>query len=385
MKILYDHQAFVMQRYGGVSRCFTELYANMPQDVQAKFSLLESDNAYCSELGIGHSMDYYYYHFIFPFHWPAKGRMFRAYNRVIGRDCNYQDKWEYNKKESIRLLSKGRFDVFHPTFFDDYFLPYLNGKPFVLTIHDMIPELYPQYFSKDDFQIRMKRKLAPLASAIVAVSETTKRDVVKILGIPEEKVYVVYHGCSFPEVKDAPKPYPYPYILYVGARWNYKNFTPFVRSVAPLLEKNKDLHVVCTGTPFDDKEKTFLEGLQVDRRFVHRWVKDDVELYALYHHARCFVYPSEYEGFGIPILEAYKADCPVVLNGASCFPEIAGDAAVYFNMERDCSDLAEKIEDLIQWPDHRMEKLLSAQRKRLTRYSWEKAAEQLFNIYRMVI
>lgn len=374
-----------MQRYGGVSRCFVELYAHLPQGVKAKFSLRESDNVYCSEQGIGHSIDYDYYHFIFPFHWPAKGRLFHLYNRVIGRDGKYQDKWEYNRKESIRLLKKGNFDVFHPTFFDDYFLPYLNGKPFVLTIHDMIPELYPQFFPEDDFQIRMKRKLAPMASAIVAVSETTKRDVIKILGVPEHKVHVVYHGCSFPKVSGVTAPYQYPYILYVGARWNYKNFKAFVRSIVPLLEKYKNLHVVCTGSPFDDGEKAFLGGLGVEKRFVQRWVKDDAELYSLYHYAVCFVYPSEYEGFGIPILEAYKADCPVLLNRTSCFPEIAQDAALYFKMESEKSDLSEQVERVLLMTEEERSTLLSKQRVRLEAFSWERSAKELVKIYESVL
>lgn len=385
MKILYDHQAFVMQRYGGVSRCFTELYAHMPQGVQAQFSLLESDNAYCSELGIGHSKDYDYCHFIFPFHWPAKGRMFRAYNRVIGRDGNYQDKWEYNRKESIRLLRKGRFDVFHPTFFDDYFLQNLNGKPFVLTIHDMIPELYPQYNSRDDFQIRMKRKLAPLASAIVAVSETTKKDVIRILGVPEEKVHVVYHGCSFPKVKETYSFYQQPYILYVGGRWSYKNFVLFVRHIVPLLERHKDFLVVCTGSPFDEKELVLFEEMKLSGRFVYHWAKNDMELYSLYHHAECFVYPSDYEGFGIPILEAYQANCPVVLNSASCFPEIAGDAAVFFEINSKQSNLSDCLEQVLAMSIEDRNELLSRQRTRLKAFSWQLSAMKLSQVYKSVL
>jgi len=289
---------------------------------------------------------------------------------------------DYNRNYSIKLLNEGNFDVFHPTYFSDYFLPYLNGKPFVLTIHDMIPELYPQYFKRDDFQIRMKKELAPLASAIVAVSETTKRDVIRILGIPEEKVHVVYHGCSFPTVENIKPLYSFPYILYVGARYAYKNFIPFINNIEPVLNKYKNLKVVCTGSPFNDKELKLFEELNIQNRMMHRWVKDDTELYALYRHAVCFVYPSEYEGFGIPILEAYQTGCPVMLNDASCFPEIAGDAAVYFEMKSNHSDLAEKLENVLTMSTIERENLLAKQCKRLARFSWEKSAEKLSHIYR---
>lgn len=381
MKILFDHQAFMLQRYGGVSRCFIELVSHLPKNVDAKISLLESQNVYALNSHFCKPIGYYFQHF--PIH---RWNMFDRWYRLRGKDSSeYWDTLKYNYIRTIKELKKGSFDIFHPTYYDDYFLSYLKGKPFVLTIHDMIPELYPQFFSKDDFQIRMKCKLAPLASAIVAVSETTKRDIIRILGVSEKKVHVVYHGCSFPEVRNVSAPYQFPYILYVGARRNYKNFTPFVRSIVPLLEKYKDLYVVCTGNPFDDKEKAFLDGLKVRNRFVQRWIKDDEELYSLYHYAVCFVYPSDYEGFGIPILEAYKADCPVVLNRTSCFPEIAQDAAVYFEMNSGDSDLSEQLERMLLMTEEDKTTLLSKQRIRLKAFSWERSAKKLVSVYESIL
>ena len=108
-------------------------------------------------------------------------------------------------------------------------------------------------------------------------------------------------------------------------------------------------------------------------------------MFSLYHHAKCFVYPSEYEGFGIPILEAYQADSPVLLNNASCFPEIAGDAAIYFNMDSNNSNLAEQIEYLLSMSTEERRILLTKQKERLTRFSWEKSAKQLADVYQSVI
>ena len=386
MKILYDHQIFDYQRYGGISRCFVELYRHLPLGCNAKISAMESENAYLLESGISRPVGFYLKNFILPFHWPYKNKMFTAYNRMIGRGREYHvDYKRYNKTESIRLLKKGNFDVFHPTFFDDYFLPYLNGKPFVLTIHDMIPEIYPQYFGKDDFQIVMKRKLATLANAIIAVSENTKRDIVKILNIPEEKVHVVYHGCSLPEMKSCSRVFHFPYILYIGVRWAYKNFVPFVKSLASILQEHKEMMVVCTGISFDETENKLFTELGLNGRFIHKWVEDDEELFSLYHHALCFVYPSSYEGFGIPILEAYKANCLVMLNNTSCFPEIAGDAAIYFEMTATSSNFKQKFEQLYAMNDDERKSLLVKQQSRLNHYSWEKSAQQLADIYYSVL
>ena len=322
-------------------------------------------------------LGYRYDHFVCKRHFPLK-RHLHMWTDVFRRHKYYPD---YNRNYTIEQLEKGDFDILHPTYFDDYFLPYLKGKPFVLTVHDMIPELFPQYFRRDDFQIVQKRKLAPLASAIVAVSENTKKDVVRLLKVPEEKVHVIYHGCSFPSTGEGTSVPDFPYVLFVGARGEYKNFVPFTTNMVSVLNRHKNLHIVCTGWPFSSEEQKLFETLGIQSRMIHRWVNDDSEMFALYHHAVCFVYPSEYEGFGIPILEAYKAGCPVMLNRASCFPEIAGDAAVYFKMSRNHSDFAEQLEMVLSMGTTEKETLLAKQRKRLARYSWEKSAMQLAQLY----
>ena len=151
------------------------------------------------------------------------------------------------------------------------------------------------------------------------------------------------------------------------------------------LRKYPEINVVCTGKPFAMKELKLMDCFNVKDRFIHHWVSADKDLFSLYHYAICFVYTSEYEGFGIPIIEAYKADCPVMLNKASCFPEIAGGAAIYFNMNSEDSDFSQQFEHLYSMTYKEREDLLSKQRQRLQRYSWEKSAKQLVDIYRSLI
>jgi len=376
IKVLYDYQIFSLQKYGGISRCFVELYKHMPDSCSATFALRETENVHARELLGVNPPGYQYEHFICNRHFPGKGHLHLWLDYF--KEVKYYP--DCNRNYLMHLLKRGKYDVFHPTYFDDSYLPYLKGKPFVLTIHDMIPELYPQYFSKDDYQIVMKRKLASQASAIIAVSDNTKRDVMRILGVPEEKIHVVYHGCSFPS-EGSDRLYDIPYILFVGERGLYKNFMPFVKSILPALRNHQDLRVVCTGRPFTQEELDMMNNQGVRERFCHHWVTNDNELYSLYHHAQCFVYPSEYEGFGIPILEAYQANCPVLLNNASCFPEIAGDAAVYFNLDSEKSNLAEQLELLLSMSREERKTLLTKQRERLSLYSWEESAKQLAAIY----
>ncbi len=380
MRVLYDHQAFTLQKYGGVSRCFVELYKNLSKEVNAQILVHECDNVYLNAIGF-HPKGYHFRHFICPWHFPGKYRL-HIMADIFRKHKFYPD---YNINYVFEELGKGDFDIFHPTYYSDYFLPYLNGKPFVLTIHDMIPELYPQYYGQDDFQIVMKRKLAPLAEAIIAVSENTKQDIIRILGIPKEKIHVIYHGSSLSKVKETSRPFPYPYILYVGARWTYKNFIPFVKSIAPILKRRKDLYVICTSSDFVYEENALFEELGIENRIIHQWIENDDDLYALYHHALCFVYPSEYEGFGIPILEAYQADCPVILNRRSCFPEIANDAALYFDMDANHNNLAEIMDSFLEMNRNDKEVLLKKQRQRLSIFSWKQSAKQLTKVYHSII
>ncbi len=382
MNILFDSQAFDMQTIGGVSRSFVELYSNFPKDINCRIGVMESNNIYLQNLGFPYRGQKYD-NFFFKRTFPGKGRLFNLYNSIIRR--NYWGNG-YNRSYCKELLSKGNIDIFHPTFFDDWFLPYLDDIPFVLTIHDMIPERFPQFFREDDFQILMKRKLAPLASRIIAVSEYTKQDIVEILKVPEEKVKVVYHGANRinGEISDSPI-YAFPYILYIGSRYGYKNFIPFLTSCAVVFEKHKDFKLVCTGTDFTSEELSKISELKMTSKVIHRFVKTDEELMNLYHHAFCFVYPSLYEGFGIPILEAYQAGCPVMLNRRSCFPEVAGDSAIYFDMDEKGSDFVEQFEQLYNDYSLKKEELIKKQNIRLKRYSWKHSAEKLADIYRSIL
>ena len=250
----------------------------------------------------------------------------------------------------------------------------------------MIPELYPQYYARDDIQIRQKNQVIPRATHIVAVSEQTKKDLVRMMHIPEEKVTVVYHGAdSSPYIPSEKRAFDFEYILYVGERHFYKNFDVFAKDCIPILKRHKELKVVCTGKPFDYDEQAMLEGYVIADRFVYRFMETNQEFLDLYHNAVAFVYPSDYEGFGIPILEAWKADCPVMLNRASCFPEIAGDAAIYFQVKDGSSDFEEQFETLYHMDSNERSRFIDVQRSRLQRYSWESSAQKLAEVYKTVI
>lgn len=382
MKVLYDLQAFDMQTHGGVSRCFAELYSHRPAFVDAHISVKETDNVYLQELGFP-PKGTLYKNFLCDKDTKLKHFLFKLkYNIQYGKFSRLDKRPLINLFETESVLKKGDFDIFHPTFFDDYFLPFLGKKPFVITVHDMIPEI----FSIDKHQVEQKVAIIPKATHIVAVSERTKQDLVRIMHVPEEKVSVIYHGSDEePYTPSTTAPIAEEYILFVGTRYEYKNFKAFCKSCVGILKRHPQLKIVCTGVPFSPEEIQFFESLGIKERMVHKFVQTSQELLDLYHYAFTFVYPSKYEGFGIPILEAYKADCPVMLNRASCFPEIAGDAAVFFDLNSEKSDFEEQFETLYRLTGDEREELIQRQRERMKLYSWSKSAAQLADVYKEVL
>lgn len=382
MKILYDYQAFSWQKWGGVSNSFSQIIKNLPSEVKYQIAIKESDNVHLAESGICNAMpcrltgDMFLTNRFF----PGKYRLYRWFTKMFPHKTSAGENSLFAKE----LLRGQDFDIFHPTFFDSYFLRYLGSKPFVLTIHDMIPEL--MYENDNDPQIAAKQLLAPMASKIVAVSENTKRDIVRVLHIQEDKISVVYHGV--PNITDYPRErrLDFSYVLFVGGRRQpYKNFIPMLKDMAPLLANKANLYLVCTGSPFTKEERLTLECLGIGNKVVHYFVANEAELMNLYHNAECFIFPSLYEGFGIPILEAYKAGCPVLLNRKSCFPEIAGDAAVYFTLDKYRDDFCQVLDEFLHWDRKEKDLLIQKQNRRMQLFTWEKSAQALTNIYREVL
>lgn len=380
MRILFDHQAFEMQRFGGVSNSYAELIAHLRNaGCECRISLKESDNVHLQECGLGKGVKplYYTHNLLFEGRKRFKGQrvLAEALLKMAGHGNRGRN---INVDYSIRQLKRQRYDIFEPTFFDPYFLPYLKGKPLVLTVHDMTPEL----LGIDAQQAANKRQVCPLATHIHVPSENTKKDLVNIMGIKPEKVSVIPHGAPQVPTEHHPSPFPFPYLLYVGARWGYKNFDLFVEECAIAISKIPDLHVVCTGQPFQKDEEKVLAEHRLTECFIHHYT-DAQGLQALYQNAVAFVYPSAYEGFGMPILEAFVCGCPVMLNNASCFPEVGGDAAIYFDINSR-GNLAEHIDAFIGSATEDREHLIARGYERAKLFSWERSASLLTEQYQKI-
>jgi glycosyltransferase involved in cell wall biosynthesis len=386
MKILFDHQIFSVQRYGGISRYFVELMRGLHalERVEVDLALRFSDNFYIHEhpdffdvASLKARRDLF-----FGLNFRGRARLNRLLEKIgILNDPNSQ-----NSRFSLRKIIFNDFDVFHPTYYDPYFLRHLGNKPFVLTVYDMIHELFRERFPEyDDATIPRKKELITRAAHIIAISQSTKNDIMNMYNIDEKKISVIYLGNSLQSenISKSELDMPSKYILYVGDRQAYKNFGFFLKAIKDLLIEDKNLQLVCAGSvPFNKSEQQQFQALGLQEKLTHFPLVDDATLLQLYKRASCFAFPSLYEGFGIPVLEAMTCGCPALLSNRSSLPEIGGDAARYFDPE-DQESIADAVRSVL-YDEQTANQMRQRGYERAKQFTWAKCAEETRQVYEAV-
>lgn len=368
MKIVLDPQIFNSQKYGGISKYYTEI-----------FSCLSSKNSHTIVVPLYSTTNIYFNRSVL---FTPQKKVYSLWIRFLYK-LRILNKGKKNSRSKIFLkefLSKQDYDLFIPTYFDTYFIDFIGAKPFVLTVYDMIYELFPEYFLDDKKVIPNKLFLMEKATRIIAVSENTKKDIITIYPhIDASKIDVVYHGSSI-KINKLKVSLPENYVLFVGTRALYKNFVFLVNSIAELLQNDPNLYLICAGGgDFEINEKKFIRELGLEKQIIQKHFEED-ELGVFYSKAKCFVFPSLYEGFGIPVLEAMTCGCPVVLTNYSSFPEVAGSAGVYYELNN-AEDLKNKIKDLID--NESLRQVFSSKGlEQVKKFSWEKAAGECLSVYK---
>ena len=262
----------------------------------------------------------------------------------------------------------------------------------IVTIHDLIYLKFPHYFPWIDRQVYNKkfRHACNIADTVIAICEQTRNDILENFNINPDKVVVKYQSChhrfykkldsekreSILSIYDLPKEY----ILFVGAIEQRKNILGLVRAMA---HAKTDLNLVIVGDGNQKSKKELLEtidALKITNRVFIRSNITSTDLPAIYQSAKMFVFPSFYEGFGIPIIEAQFSEVPVITSEGSCFPETAGsDGAIFVNPHHHES-LADAIDELSSNEDLRLQ-LIHEGRKHVEKFHRSNTTKELMKLY----
>lgn len=363
MRIVYDHQIFSWQGYGGISRYFFEIATSLNRSFSTQVEIFAPFylNRYLSDqskLCKGTQV-------------PRGGRAILRVNNMLAH---------------LTLKLRRDIDIFHETYYSRRDLCPRSAKR-VISVYDMIHEKFADQFPSGDKTRYIKYEAVRRADHVICISENTQRDLVAIYDIPIEKTSVVYLGYSLGVKQDElllPPKVAQPYLLYVGQRAGYKNFEGLLKAYANSPVLRKEFKMVCFGGgAFSTKELEMINNLQLSPQQIIQFAGSDDVLAGLYASATAFVYPSLYEGFGIPPLEAMSFDCPVVCANTSSLPEVVGDAAEMFD-PNNTEDMRTAVERVVLSKE-RNEELSRAGRERIKQFSWEKCAQETLALYQKLL
>ena len=282
------------------------------------------------------------------------------------------------------LVGMGRRpDVIHETYYAAK--PVYKGRAArVLTVYDLIHERFPQSFLPGDPVAHNRAKAILRADHLICISESTRRDLLETYQVPESKVsvtYLGYYALPMSSLNASSLVGVRPYLLYVGSRHGYKNFDGLLAAYAQSRTRQEGVRIVCFGGgPLSATERSLINKYQLHADDVAHVSGTDERLAALYAGAVAFVYPSKYEGFGIPPLEAMSLGCPVVCSNSSSIPEVVGNAGAYFD-PNSVESIQQTLDQVLLSPT-RQNELTTLGHARVRAFSWARCAGQTLDVYR---
>ncbi|NBX82683.1 glycosyltransferase family 1 protein [bacterium] len=307
--------------------------------------------------------------------WLPQGKLRSALSKIKSR-------LESHRKKNLLFAQKNT--IFHSFF---YTLPPKSDALVISMALDTVSErLGSTMISPDAFKslANAKKKALTEADRVISISHSTTKDIIEIYDVPADHIDTIHLGVNSNFFSEKSPRYPglnKPYLLQVGGRMHHRNFKNLLHAFA-LGSLRKELVLVCAGEPWNEEEETLMKTLGL-RQSIHL-VKQpsNLELRSLYQHAQMLVYPSLYEGFGFPLVEAMACGTPVATSlGAGSIPEVAGDAAYYFD-PKDPNDIARKVTELLE--PQRQNQLRVLGYENIKRFSWDKTAELTVETYRKV-
>lgn len=298
----------------------------------------------------------------------------------------------FNNYKVNKYFSRISDGVFHST----YFTTYKSLKiPQVLTVHDMIYEKFPEFFSGASHKrfIRNKKLCIDRADAIICVSEATKHSIKELYQVSDDKLHVIYHGVSeafnldrdqkvFDDIVNKLS-IKNPFFLFVGVRGAYKNFSFFIKSFSKWSNNKKYDIVVVGGGPMTDDEKDLIESLGLSDQVKHHPFVSEIQLKNLYCYCQAFVFPSLDEGFGLPLLEAVSCGAIVLASDIEVFREVIDDIPIYFDPTSEDSLVKALEESSGRVKDHVMAEKKSTEIH--DKFSWSVCAKRTEDLYHKLL
>jgi glycosyltransferase involved in cell wall biosynthesis len=367
MRIFYDHQVFSLQDAGGVTRYQYELVRNLQRSTDVKIAMLMGLNASVMS-------------------WQE---LSSAQTRILGWRTGLRPGYvRYAINESISAVlppTLGQFDIYHVMLYRA--IPFLRRRRLVVTHHDCTHERFPHLFRNASFIIEKKRMLFSRADAIICVSESSRRDLLHFHNVDENKTYVIHHGfsplsvgSSLAESNGIPIT---PYLLYVGLRAPYKNFLLLLDAFSRSGLAGDFELLVIGGGEFSAAEQAKISALGIGKSIRHIPKAGEAALAHAYQNASLFVYPSLYEGFGFPTLEAMSLGCPILVYRTSALPEVCGDAVFYFD-SADAGVLSSALVSTLQdAPGIASKRVLGKLQVKL--FDWTRSAKSTLDVYLAVL
>ena len=364
MNVIYDYQSFSNQGHSGIVRYFIELVARLNEDPSCHARIVSP---------IARSP-------MLAEHWdrvPTVGFDLSALTMVPDRTARLVNEVLFRGYVAISAP-----DIVHETDYGPRRTAPRTSK-IVTTIHDTIPDRLPHIFGDNKRGHAQKQAAIDRADSVICVSESTRKDLVELYDVNPDRVSVAHLGSSFAPSEGTPIDVGARFFLHVGSRYPYKNFNAIVQAFGSSQLHRTHYLVSFTSIPFGPVEFEAIDRSGVPRSRVVRVSGDDRMLARYYAQAEALVYPSLYEGFGIPLLEAMRCSCPIITSNVSSMPEVAGDAALYVD-PADVSSIADALRRMTSFPQDRAD-LLGRGLERAQQFSWSRCAAATYSVYRNVL
>ena len=359
MKVLYDHEIFWMQKTGGISRYFSCLIEELikKSSINPLVSAPIFKNIYLKNINKKY----------------CKGFYLENKPAFCGNLINF-----YNNFITLKNILNEKPDIIHLTYYSNYLIN--NNKDYVLTVYDLFHETF-----NNNNKFRPKTLALQNAKHIICISQKTKKDLINLYGIDETKISVIYLGGDHILKNNIELNINLePFLLYVGSRARtYKGFNFFLESFSKSIKLKKDLKLVIFGDETVSKQElNLIKNNKLENKIVFE-SGDDAKLLSYYKKAKAFVFPSTFEGFGLPLVEAMHSGCPVICNSIEVFKEIGSDSVEFFDYNNSDS-LINSIEKVVYDSAYSSD-LIKKGLNRAKKITWRHCSQLTENVYKHIL